>query len=265
MKIADFPDNIHVSKDRISAAVTAGKAVEKCIEKLQEEKDTLRIIFAAAPSQDGMLDYLANSPKIKWQDIVAFNMDEYIGLPKNAPQLFSNYLEKRLFSKVDLKEQLTINSEKKSQEEIARFTELINEGPIDIVCLGIGENGHIAFNDPPVADFDDPATIKMVELDEACRLQQVNEGLFESFEKVPEKALTLTIPALLKGKHLFCVVLGENKTEAVKDTLMGPVATSCPASILTQHPNCEFFFDEEAFGDISFDESNAQRIAGAKN
>ena len=260
MKIANFPENIHVSVDRKSAALAAGMAVEKCIEKLQKEKETIRIIFAAAPSQNGMLDYLANSAKIKWENIVAFNMDEYIGLPKEAPQLFSKYLEKRLFSKVNLKEEFTINSHKDTQEEIERFTKLINELPIDIVCLGIGENGHIAFNDPPVADFRDPETIKIVELDEACRLQQVNEECFDSLEEVPEKALTLTIPALIKGDNLFCVVLGKNKAEAVKNALMGPVDKSCPASILTRHPNCEYFFDEEAFGNISFDKDSSLRI-----
>ncbi|MDT0677191.1 6-phosphogluconolactonase [Autumnicola musiva] len=264
MKIANFPENVHVFVDRESTAMAAGRAVEKCIEKLQEEKETIRMIFAAAPSQDGMLDYLVHSSTINWHKIIAFNMDEYIGLPKDSPQLFATYLEKRLFSKVDLKERFTINSEEKSQEEIGRFTDLINDGTIDIVCLGIGENGHIAFNDPPVADFNDPDIIKVVELDEACRLQQVNEGLFDSLEKVPEKALTLTIPTLMKGEHLFCVVLGENKSEAVENALTGPIATSCPASILTEHPNCEFFFDEEAFGAISFDESSAQRITGAK-
>lgn len=256
MKIANFPENVHVSEDRKLAAVAAGKAIEKCIVKLQEEKDTIRIIFAAAPSQDGMLDYIASSSKIKWQKIVAFNMDEYLGLPKEAPQLFSNYLEKRLFSKVNLKEKFTINSQEDTQEEIKRFSYLINDGPIDIVCLGIGENGHIAFNDPPVANFNDPETIKVVKLDDACRLQQVNEDCFDSFEKVPEKALTLTIPALLKGEHLFCVVLGKNKTEAVESALTGPVNTSCPASILTKHQNCQYFFDKEAFGNISFEEGS---------
>lgn len=264
MKIAKFPENIHVSVDRNDAAVVAGKAVENCIEKLQEKKETIRIVFAAAPSQNGILDYLAGSSNIKWQNIVAFNMDEYIGLPKEAPQLFSNYLEERLFSKVNLKKKFTINSHKDTQEEIKRFTELINEGPIDIVCLGIGENGHIAFNDPPVADFGDSETIKIVELDEACRLQQVNEECFDSIEEVPERALTLTIPALLKGEHLFCTVLGKNKREAVEKALAGPVATSCPASILTEHPNCEFFFDEEAFGNISFDRISSQKIAGGE-
>ena len=263
MKTINFPENIHVFADKKSAASAAGRAVEKCIEKLQKKKETIRIVFAAAPSQDGMLDYLTSSSKINWGKIVAFNMDEYLGLPKGAPQLFSTYLEKRLFSKVNLKERNTINGHKDIQEEMERFSNLICNDPIDIVCLGIGENGHIAFNDPPVADFDDPKVIKVVELDEACRLQQVNDKCFDSFEKVPKRALTLTIPTLLEGEQLFCVVLGKNKAEAVENALMGPVDTSCPASILTRHPNCEYFFDEEAFSDISLDQNGAHKIGGS--
>lgn len=239
--------NIKVFPDKETTGIAAGKAVEACIVELQKRQDTIRMIFAAAPSQDSMLDYLTKSKVIDWNKIVAFNMDEYIGLKPNSPELFSAYLENSLFSKVDLKEKHTIKSDTTVSEELERFTALLNAGPIDIVCLGIGENGHIAFNDPPVANFNDPEVLKVVALDEACRQQQVNDGCFETFNKVPQQAITLTIPTLLKGKNLFCVVLGANKSQAVKNTLLGPVSTACPASILTQHPNCSYFFDEEAY------------------
>lgn len=241
--------NVHSTGEL--AGIAAGKKIERCIEKLQEVKETIRIVFAAAPSQDSMLDYLSKSKKIKWDNIIAFNMDEYIGLPSGAPQSFATYLENNLFSKVVVKKKHTINTNSNIEDELVRYSQLINSEPIDIVCLGIGENGHIAFNDPSVADFNDPLIIKAVYLDEPCRMQQVHDGCFDFLEDVPKKALTLTIPTLLSGKYLFCVVLGANKSDAVKNTFNGSVLISCPASILTTHENCEFFFDKYAFKDAS--------------
>lgn len=238
--------NIHVFPNREMAGNAAGKDVENCIVKLQKTKKNIRIIFAAAPSQDSMLEYLSKSKLIDWTCIEAFHMDEYIGLAPNSPQLFSSYLEKNIFSKVPLTKH-TINVKKDVSSEIKRYTNLLEEAPIDVVCLGIGENGHLAFNDPHIADFNDPEIVKEVQLDHVCRLQQVNDGCFESIEKVPQKAITLTIPTLLKGTHLFCVVLGVNKSEAVKHTLTEPLNTSCPASILTTHPDCNYYFDKEAY------------------
>jgi glucosamine-6-phosphate deaminase len=205
------------------------------------------MVFAAATSQNEMLAYLAKSEKIEWNRITAFNMDEYIGLEKNAPQLFSVYLNDRLFEKVNLKKVNFINGNTPYEVEIARYSALITEAPIDIVCLGIGENGHIAFNDPPVADFNDPEIIKKVRLDKSCRLQQVNEECFNSIEEVPKKALTLTIPTIMNADYLFCVVPGSSKSEAVYNTLNGPVSTTCPASILQTHLKCRFYFDEQAY------------------
>lgn len=243
----ELNQNIKVFPDKETTGIAAGKAVEACIVKLQKTQDTVRIIFAAAPSQDSMLGYLTNSDAVDWNRVVAFNMDEYIGLKPNSPELFSAYLENALFSKVAIKEKHTIQSDNEVSSELRRYAALLNAAPIDIVCLGIGENGHIAFNDPPVANFNDPEIIKVVELDDACRWQQVNDGCFETLKEVPQNAITLTIPTLLKGKNLFCVVLGPKKSQAVKNTLLGPVSTSCPASILTKHPNCSYFFDEDAY------------------
>ncbi|WP_308990401.1 glucosamine-6-phosphate deaminase [Mariniflexile litorale] len=245
----DFNQNINVLSNKRTTGVAAGKAVEDCIVQLQKTKESIRIVFAAAPSQDSMLDYLTKSKLIDWSKIEAFHMDEYIGLKPGSPQLFSSYLENNLFSKVPLNKN-TINVNNDVSSEIKRYTNLLEEAPIDIVCLGIGENGHLAFNDPHVADFNDSEIVKVVELDDACRLQQVNDGCFESFQKVPEKAITLTIPTLLKGTHLFCVVLGANKSDAVKNALTEPISTSCPASILTTHPDCNYYFDKEAYKGI---------------
>lgn len=247
----ELNQNIKVFPDKETTGIAAGKAVEACIVKLQKTQDTVRIVFAAAPSQDSMLGYLTKSDAVDWNRVVAFNMDEYIGLKPNSPELFSAYLDNALFSKVNIKDKHTIQSDTDVSGELKRYAKLLMDAPIDIVCLGIGENGHIAFNDPPVANFNDPEIIKVVELDDACRWQQVNDGCFETLKEVPQQAITLTIPTLLKGANLFCVVLGPNKSNAVKNTLLGPLSTSCPASILTKHPNCSFFFDQAAYKEIA--------------
>jgi glucosamine-6-phosphate deaminase len=134
-------------------------------------------------------------------------------------------------------------------EACRQYAALLSQAPIDIVCLGIGENGHIAFNDPPVADFADAALVKRVRLDAACRQQQVNDGCFPTLDAVPAEALTLTIPALLAGRHLFCVVPGKTKTEAVRNVLRGHITTACPASVLRTHPDCTLYLDPDAYGE----------------
>lgn len=240
--------DVNVFPSREEMGESAGKDIENKIVELLRFKPEIRMIFAAAPSQNEVLAYLANSDKIEWTRITAFHMDEYIGLDNSASQLFSVYLNERLFGKVKLKNVNLIDGNSPLEEEIERYSALITEAPIDIVCLGIGENGHIAFNDPPVADFNDVQIIKKVKLDKACRAQQVNEGCFETLEEVPKKALTLTIPVIMAANFLFCVVPGSSKHEAVYNTLNGPVSTSCPASVLQNHPNCRFYFDQEAYG-----------------
>jgi glucosamine-6-phosphate deaminase len=226
----------------------AGKDVEARILELLEQKDEIRMIFAAAPSQNEVLAYLRQSERIPWEKITAFHMDEYIGLDENAPQRFANFLKEHLFDRVNLKSVHLIQGDQDPQAECKRYAALLAEKPIDIVCLGIGENGHIAFNDPPVADFDDPEVVKVVELDHACRQQQVNDGCFASLDAVPKQALTLTIPTLMAGEHLFCVVPGPSKHEAVAATLNNEVSTRCPATILRQHPHCKLYLDHASYG-----------------
>lgn len=225
----------------------ADHAVAK-IRELLAKQDRVRMIFAAAPSQNEFLEALTKADGIDWSRITAFHMDEYIGLPVGAPERFSQFLLDSIFNKVNPGEVHLIGLKDSTEEEISRYTELIQEAPIDIICLGIGENGHIAFNDPPVADFDDPAVIKPVELDDACRQQQVNDGCFPTFDDVPTHALTLTIPTMMSGKHLYCIVPGPTKREAVNNTLNGPISTSCPASILRKHSDCTLYTDKEAYG-----------------
>jgi len=250
MKINKYKDlNVSVFPTRIEMGLAAGKDVESMVLRLLKSQDEVRMVFAAAPSQNEMLDYLAASQDIEWHRVTAFHMDEYIGLNGGSEQLFSKYLERRLFSRVRFKNVHLIDGNADPQIESERYAALISEAPLDIICLGIGENGHIAFNDPPVADFNDPLIVKKVNLDRSCRMQQVNEGCFATLEEVPEKALTLTIPVIFRASHLFCVVPGRSKREAVRNTIDGPVTTACPASVLQRHPDCSFYFDRDSFGE----------------
>ena len=174
-------------------------------------------------------------------------MDEYIGVLPDAPQSFGNFLRIRIFDKVPFKNVYYLNGHATDlEEECTRYTSLLSQFPTDIVCLGIGENGHIAFNDPDVANFNDPKLIKIVKLDHVCRQQQVNEKCFETLEQVPTEALTLTIPALLKAKWMFCIVPFKNKSQAVYRTIHGDISEKCPASILRRKEKSSLYLDTES-------------------
>jgi len=239
---------VQLYKNRRELGFAAADEAAAAIRAKLRQQDTIRIVFAAAPSQNEFLERLREAEGIDWSRVIAFHMDEYIGLAKDAPQRFARFLKERLFDAVPLGAVHTIDGSDGAEAECRKYAELIQEAPIDIVCLGIGENGHIAFNDPPVADFADPETIKCVELDEACRQQQVNDGCFPELAAVPTHALTLTIPALLSGSQLFCMVPGPTKRAAVQRTLHGPISTECPASILREHPGCVLYVDTDSYG-----------------
>jgi glucosamine-6-phosphate deaminase len=242
---------VRVFENRQNMGTAAGIDIAAKIRELLANREVLRIVFAAAPSQNEMLAYLANDKAIDWSRIDVFHMDEYVGLPADAPQRFGHFLTEKLFGNVSPRTVNLIDDSLGAEEACKQYKQLIGEAPIDIVCLGIGENGHLAFNDPPVADFNDPDVIKRVQLDTICRQQQVNDGCFATFDDVPQEALTLTIPTLLAGQHLFCVVPGKTKREAVKAMLTGPITTECPASILRQHPNCTLYVDQDSYGSLT--------------
>lgn len=238
LKIKVFDSRLQMGQDG------AEKAAAR-IRKLLDEKRTVNILFAAAPSQNELLDSLARQPDIEWERINAFHMDEYIGLPDGDPRTFGEYLKKRIFSKVPFGAIYYINGISGDQPAVCRkYGELLDSHPLDFGFLGIGENGHIAFNDPPVADFDDPEKVKIVELDAKCRQQQVNDGCFATLEEVPKEAITLTLPALRRIPSIFCTAPTFNKAQAVHDMVYGPVSTSCPASILRLHPDTTVYLDE---------------------
>ncbi|GAB1481547.1 glucosamine-6-phosphate deaminase [Treponema sp.] len=202
------------------------------------------MVFAAAPSQNEFLEALLAIPGIPWELVVAMHMDEYIGLPKDSTQRFSVFLDDRIFSKVKFKQVHRLNSSTADPgAECKRYARILESNKVDIVCMGVGENGHIAFNDPPVADFNDPELVKVVLLERSCREQQVHDGCFVNLEAVPTHAMTLTIPALFGAAHLVCVVPGPLKAQAVRAMLRGEISTACPASILRKHPNARLFLD----------------------
>ena len=218
-----------------------------CIKDLLKIKKEINMIFAAAPSQNEFLEALAADKSIDFSSINAFHMDEYVGLGKTAPQRFGEFLRTHIFDLVDFKSVHFLNTDTDDEDaECLRYSKLLKKFPVDIVCMGIGENGHIAFNDPHAAKFDDSSAVKIVELDEICRRQQVNDGCFESIDDVPEKALTLTVPALKAAAHHFCIVPSATKAEAVKRTIMGEITEKCPATVLRLCPDARIYLDNES-------------------
>ena len=238
---------IEIYADRTALGVAAALAARRTMREAIARRGACRAIFAAAPSQNELLAELRRADDVPWPRVEAFHMDEYCGLPADSPSRFASFLRGALFRHVPLRAAHYLDaSEPSAVDEAACYADLLLAAPIDLVCLGVGENGHIAFNDPHAADFDDPLTVKEVRLDEACRRQQVHDGAFADLAAVPERALTLTIPALMRGETLLCVVPGGRKAPAVRSMLTGPIGASCPASILRRHPSCTLYLDADS-------------------
>ncbi len=242
----DIADRVHRFPDRLQMGRAAAQDAAATLIEILERQPRVRMIFAAAPSQQTMLKALANMPGIAWNRVEAFHMDEYWGLDPRDPAGFGNWLRRNLFDHLPFAETHVIPTQGAADQIAADYASLVAAHPIDIVCLGIGVNGHIAFNDPPVADFEDPLDVKLVTLDQVCRQQQVDDGCFPNLEAVPAEAITLTVPRLLRAERLFAVVPGRSKREAVRAAIHGPVVTDCPASILRMHPGCQFYLDKES-------------------
>lgn len=231
------------TRTRMGAA--AARHTVGLVQELLSQKPAINIIFPAAPSQDEILAGLLASD-IDFSRINAFHMDEYLGLAPDAPQRFGKYLERKLFGQAAFRTVHYRGLTDDAQRECERYTALLREHPVDISLIGIGENGHVAFNDPHVADFADPVLVKPVELDERCRTQQVNDGCFPTLESVPKHALTLTIPALLAARYVVCTVPAASKCEALTNAVHGEVTTRCPASVLQNQENCWLFCDADS-------------------
>jgi glucosamine-6-phosphate deaminase len=239
-----------VYKDRASLGRAAAEHVAQGIERRISTAGQARLIFAAAPSQNEFLAALCEPRKVDWPRIVAFHMDEYLGLAPDHPASFRHYLRQHLFAPARLADsQLRLIPGEATDNPLRTcldYAERLRDEPPDILCAGIGENGHLAFNDPPVADLLDPLPVKVVRLDTPCREQQVHDGCFARIEDVPRHAYTLTIPALLAAPVASVVVPGPRKARAVYDALRRPIDESCPASALRRHAGATLWLDTES-------------------
>ena len=250
---------IIVAKDPQELGKTAGTDAGNLIRRAITENGSANIILATGTSQFETLKQLISEPGIDWTRVVMFHLDEYIGLPITANASFRKYLKERFIDQVPgLKQAHLINGEGNANTECIRLGKLITEHPIDVALVGIGENGHLAFNDPP-ADFNTMEPYIIVQLDEACRKQQLGEGWFDSLEAVPKQAISMSIQQILKSKYILCSVPDSRKADAVKNCLEEPVSNLNPASILQLHPNCNLYLDESSAALLgSHDKSTSQ-------
>ena len=238
---------VKIFETRQEMGKVAALDIKAKIKELLSQKAEINMIFAAAPSQNDMLKSLAEDKEIEWNRVNAYHMDEYIGLSKDAPQGFGNFLKDHIFGLAPFKSINYIDcTATNPEQEAERYGKLLLDNPTDIVIMGIGENGHIAFNDPPVADFNDKKVVKPVKLDEICRNQQVNDGCFKSIDEVPTHALTLTVPTLMKAPYLFCIVPAPTKANAVYATINGEIGEVCPATALRLHKDSILYLDGDS-------------------
>jgi glucosamine-6-phosphate deaminase len=239
--------NVYVFESRNQMGQAAASVVAAEIRRAIQERGRAVVILASAPSQNEFLANLAGAPDIDWSRVTAFHLDEYLGMDDKAPQSFRRFLIDRLVDKVPLGEFHGLRGDAADGAvEAKRYAQLLQENPPDFAVLGIGENGHLAFIDPPFCDFNDREAVKVVQLDGVCRNQQVNDGAFASLDEVPRDALSLTIPTLMARPKLFAIVPGPAKRQAIKATVEGPISTSCPASILRTHQDAHLFIDKDS-------------------
>lgn len=240
---------VYASQAEMAAAATL--QVRQYLTQLLAHRPAVAAIFASATSQVQFLAVLTAAEGIDWPRVTVFHMDEYLGLKADHPASFRRFMREHLARRLPLRAFHELTGEADQPiDECERYARLLAAQPVELCCLGIGENGHIAFNDPPVADFADPRAVKLVRLDEACRRQQVGEGCFPTLESVPQYAYTLTVPALCRAQRLFCIVPEARKAEAVRRTLTGPISPACPATALRRHPRATLFLDADSAGDL---------------
>jgi glucosamine-6-phosphate deaminase len=233
---------IHANRAELGRA--AARAAATCLNDAISRGGEARVIFGCAPSQDEFIAALVDPASgVDWGRVTVFHMDDYVGLPAAHAQSFRNYLQRHLLSRVAVGRFHPIPAEDPDSAMVCRrYEALLREKPIDLIGAGFGENGHIAFNDPP-ADFDDPAWVRIVEMDEKCRQQQVNDGCFPTLDAVPRRAITITVPVFRHARRVTAQVPGERKARAVAAALQAPIGPGCPASILRTHPNATLFLE----------------------
>lgn len=241
---------VHIFENRAEMGKAAARDAARRINAVIDKKGEANVMFAAAPSQNELLENLLKED-VDWSKVRGFHQDEYIGISAEEPAGFGNFLRKAIFDKAPFKElHYLLCGADEVEAKCAEYSALVKQYPIDLIFLGIGENGHLAFNDPSVADFNDPALVKPVELDEVCRQQQVNDGCFPALENVPKRAMTMTMSFIRSVPEAVCVVPTARKANAVYKALYGPVTTACPSSILRQCGNAALYLDRESAGKI---------------
>ena len=242
---------LEVHPTRQAAGDAAAQAAAEELRRLGSLGDTIGVIFATGASQFETLDALTSIPGLPWGNVQGFHMDEYVGLDAYHPASFRRYLRERLTRRVAMREFHEMDGDAADMESFGReYIHKLNLANPKLCLLGVGENGHLAFNDPAVADFSDPQAIKVVALDDACRRQQIAEGWFESFDAVPEQALTLTIPTLFRVPKLIASVPGLRKAQVVRRTLEEPISTNCPSTLLRTHHDATIYLDLDSASEL---------------
>lgn len=248
--LSNLKMKIHIANDHLNLGAVAGKTAGRLILQAIEERGTANIILATGTSQFATINHLINEKAIDWSKVVMFHLDEYIGLPISHPASFRKYLKERFLSNVPrLKATHLINGETDPKGECARLGDLISKHPIDVALVGIGENGHLAFNDPP-ADFETEEPYIVVSLDQDCRKQQLGEGWFASIDEVPRQAISMSVKQILKSAHIICSVPDARKATAVKNSVEQKIDNLYPASVLQRHKNCTLFLDQHSAGKL---------------
>src|SRR5256885_8811178 len=238
---------VRIYQQPIDMARDVAQIARNYLQEVLARQGSAAAILATGNSQIEFLEALIALGGVDWSKITLFHMDEYLGIDANHPASFRRYMRERVESRVRPRAFHYIAGDALLPlDECERYTKLLQTQPIDLCCLGIGENGHIAFNDPPVANFQDPHRVKLVQLDEACRQQQVNEGHFPNLTAVPQYAFTLTIPMLCSAKRMLCVAPEKRKAQAVRDAVRSPISTKCPATWLRKQAHATLFLDADS-------------------
>jgi glucosamine-6-phosphate deaminase len=244
---------VHVHPDIGSLGRAAADEAADAMRQAVATDGVAHVMFATGNSQLAFVDALVDAtPGVPWSRIVVFHMDEYVGVGPDHPAGFRRWIRERIVDRVHPRAAHYLDGLAEPAAECDRYADLLRRHPLHLCCLGIGENGHLAFNDPPVADFDDPVDVKVVELEPACRRQQVDEGHFPDIAAVPSHAVTVTIPALLRARTVLAVVPEARKAAPVREALLGPKSTACPASILRTRPQVSLHLDAGSAGALGW-------------